>query len=199
MAAFLLVTLSALESPSDGSFTPVPVLGPVFFDDTHHALPAYSQAGRMSPSRHISEKLPAQVVMTKWRNPEPPDWSHFFPKLRQLWHNPKWSSSIYVDDASTVSTAQGTPPAGHLHSHLQRTAARACSICDPQAHRPFPSNAALSKHVATKHHRHMCAICLDVSAAHMLVLPLFCIVMMSTSSLAFVHCTIRAGAKGHQC
>lgn len=109
--------------------------------------------------------------MTKWRNPEPPDWSHFFPKLRQLWHNPKWSGSIYVDDASGGSPPQGAPSAGHLHSHLQRIAARACSVCDPHAHRPFPSTVALSKHVATQHHRHMCGICLNVGAGHLLALP----------------------------
>ena len=112
-----------------------------------------------------------QVVMTHWREPEPADWSSFAPKLRQLWHNPKWSSNIYVDDASLALSAQdpspqGAPSAGHLHSHLQRTSARACSICDPQAHRPFPSNVALSKHVSSQHHRHMCPVCLNVSFDH---------------------------------
>ena len=107
--------------------------------------------------------LTLQVVVTHWREPEPADWSSFAPKLRQLWHNSKWSSSIYVDDASLASSPQGAPSTGHLHSHLQRTSARACSICDPQAHRPFPSNVALSKHVSSQHHRHMCPVCLNVS------------------------------------
>ena len=101
--------------------------------------------------------------MTHWRDPEPPDWSSFAPKLRQLWHNPKWSSSIYVDDASLAPSAQGAPSTGLLHSHLQRTSARACSICDPQAHQPFHSNVALSKHVSMQHHQHVCPVCLNVS------------------------------------
>lgn len=119
---------------------------------------------------------PLQVVMTHWKDPEPPDWSNFAPKLRQLWHNPKWSRSIYVDDASLAPPAhdpspQGAPATGHLHNHLQRTTAKACSICDPQAQRPFPSNVALSKHVSMQHHWHMCPVCLDVSTGLSVPMP----------------------------
>ena len=127
--------------------------------------------------------------MTHWTEPAPPDWCSFASKLRQLWHNTKWSSSIYVDDASFTPSPQGpspqgAPSTGHLHSHLQRMSARACSICDPQAHRPFPSNDVLSKHVSTQHHRHMCPVCLNVSVGH----GYSCLSMCCCNTCVHIHC-----------
>ena len=115
-----------------------------------------------------------QVVMSHWRHPEPPDWSQYASRLRQLWHNPKWCRSIFVDDAPVPGVAQTltqTHTSGNLHSRLQRIAARACTLCDPQAQRPFPSNAALTKHVTAQHQRHLCSVCLDVSTSEPAPLP----------------------------
>ncbi len=100
-----------------------------------------------------------QVVMAQWVDPEPHDWPHYASRLRQLWHNPKWCRSIFVDDAPVP----GVTHTRNLHSRLQHIAARACVVCDPQGHRPFPSNTALTKHLTTQHHQHMCTVCLDVS------------------------------------
>ena len=100
-----------------------------------------------------------QVVMAQWIDPEPHDWPQYASRLRQLWHNPKWCRSIFVDDAPVP----GVTHTRNLHSRLQHIAARACGVCDPQAHRPFPSNTALTKHVTAQHHQHMCTVCLDVS------------------------------------
>jgi len=100
-----------------------------------------------------------QVVMAQWADPEPSDWSQYASRLRQLWHNPKWCRSIYVDDAPVPGSTHNH----NLHSQLQHIAARACSLCDPQGHRPFPSNVALTKHVTAQHHQHMCTVCLNVS------------------------------------
>jgi len=100
-----------------------------------------------------------QVVMAQWIDPEPHDWPQYASRLRQLWHNPKWCRSIFVDDAPVP----GVTHTLNLHSRLQHIAARACAVCDPQGHRPFPSNTALTKHVTAQHHQHMCTVCLDVS------------------------------------
>ena len=100
-----------------------------------------------------------QVVMAHWIDPEPHDWPQYASRLRQLWHNPKWCRSIFVDDAPVP----GVTHTRNLHSRLQHIAARACGVCDPQGHRPFPSNTALTKHVTAQHHQHMCTVCLDVS------------------------------------
>ena len=105
-----------------------------------------------------------QVVMTQWTNPEPADWSQHASRLHQLWHNQKWSNSIYIDDRQTQAPDQQTsaPPTA-LHSRLQHIAAKACGVCDPDGHRSFPSDAALMKHVTKQHGLHMCAVCLNVS------------------------------------
>ena len=100
-----------------------------------------------------------QVVMAQWIDPEPHDWPQYASRLRQLWHKPKWCRSIFVDDAPVP----GVTHTLNLHSRLQHIAARACAVCDPQGHRPFPSNTALTKHVTAQHHQHMCTVCLDVS------------------------------------
>ena len=97
--------------------------------------------------------------MAQWIDPEPHDWPQYASRLRQLWHNPKWCRSIFVDDAPVP----GVIHTRNLHSRLQHIADRACVVCDPQGHRPFPSNAALTKHVTAQHHQHMCTVCLDVS------------------------------------
>lgn len=99
-----------------------------------------------------------QVVMTYWRDPEPPDWSAYASNLQQLWHKPKWAKSIFVD----TQLPAGMPQARTLQSHLQQLSAKACSVCDRHAHRPFPSDAALAKHVREQHKQHLCHICLEV-------------------------------------
>ncbi|KAL0033761.1 hypothetical protein WJX77_004297 [Trebouxia sp. C0004] len=110
-----------------------------------------------------------QVVMAQWTDPEPHDWPQYASRLRQLWHNPKWCRSIFVDDAPVP----GVTHTRNLHSRLQHIAARACVVCDPQGHRPFPSNSALTKHVMAQHHQHMCTVCLDARRSFALELPLF--------------------------
>lgn len=103
--------------------------------------------------------LHLQVVMTYWKEPQPSDWSEYVAKLDQLWHKPKWAKSIYVDNQPPVVVSQRRP----LHTHLQQLSAKACRVCDRQAHRPFPSNAALAKHVREQHKQHLCHVCLEVS------------------------------------
>lgn len=106
--------------------------------------------------------LHLQVVMTYWKEPEPSDWSEYAAKLDQLWHKPNWAKSIYVDNQPPVDVSQTRP----LHTHLQQLSAKACRVCDRQAHRPFPSNAALAKHVREQHKQHLCHVCLEVSLWH---------------------------------
>ena len=123
-----------------------------------------------------------QVVMSHWRYPEPPDWSQYATRLRQLWHNPKWCRSIFVDDAPVPGVAQTQTQSqthGNLHSRLQRIVARACTVCDPQAQRPFPSDAALTKHVTAQHHQHVCSVCLDVSTSESAPVPAASVMIVS--------------------
>lgn len=120
--------------------------------------------------------------MSHWRYPEPPDWSQYATRLRQMWHNPKWCRSIFVDDAPVPGVAQTQTQSqthGNLHSRLQRIVARACSVCDPQAQRPFPSDAALTKHVTGQHHHHLCSVCLDVSTSESAPVPAASVMIVS--------------------
>jgi hypothetical protein len=121
-----------------------------------------------------------QVVMAQWIDPEPHDWPQYASRLRQLWHNPKWCRSIFVDDAPVPGVTHNR----NLHSRLQHIAARACVVCDPQGHRPFPSNAALTKHVMAQHHQHMCTVCLDVS----LILPARTLLLLQATFSVVGYC-----------
>lgn len=114
-----------------------------------------------------------QVVMTYWTPAQPPDWSSLAATLGQLWHKPKWSKSIYVDD----HLLSGAPKGRSLHSHLQQLSAKACTVCDRQAQRPFSSNAALEKHVREQHKQHLCHVCLEVSLSPAAQAPL-CILVL---------------------
>ena len=121
-----------------------------------------------------------QVVMAQWIDPEPHDWPQYASRLRQLWHNPKWCRSIFVDDAPVP----GVTHTRNLHSRLQHIAARACVVCDPQGHRPFPTNAALTKHVTAQHHQHMCTVCMDVS----LTLPARILMLLQATFSVVGYC-----------
>ncbi|KAL0029599.1 hypothetical protein WJX79_007267 [Trebouxia sp. C0005] len=99
-----------------------------------------------------------QVVMAQWINPEPHDWPQYASRLRQLWHNPKWCRSIFVDDAPV-----------------------------PGGHRPFPSNTALTKHVTAQHQQHMCTVCLDARRSFPLELPFFASQKELQAHLASAH------------
>ena len=86
--------------------------------------------------------------------PDPPTWLQAVSS--RLWHNAAWSSRIFITDGCFPGSA--TP----LHQHFQKLTAKACSICDLQAERPFGHNAELADHMTTKHSQCLCMVCLEV-------------------------------------
>ena len=98
-----------------------------------------------------------QVIVTPWVEPEPLDWSHWASNLHHLWHEPEWSPLIYV--SPNLYPGRDQP----LHEYCWKMTARACRVCDPEAERPFSTDARLLTHVAVCHQKHLCIFCLQVS------------------------------------
>ena len=106
---------------------------------------------------HVQPCCALQVIVTPWVEPEPPDWSHWANNLHHLWHKPGWSPQIYVSPDRYPGCDQP------LHEYCWKMTARACSVCDTEAERPFQTDAHLLTHVAVCHQKHLCTICLQVS------------------------------------
>ena len=99
-----------------------------------------------------------QIVVTPWVELEPPAWTHWSSIIQDLWHRPQWCPNVFFSHDQFPGTDQP------LHDYFEQLTARACGVCDPNAHHPFQTDDALCKHMREHHHRHLCMVCLQVGA-----------------------------------